>query len=116
MRRAERVVDVTVREPLQSPGEIGIVVLFSRMEAQVFEQEQLATLQLCRLLLRLASEAVVRPLHIGSDELLLFSTDYPHWQFDGMAALPEGLSPDLVRRILVQNPRETYTRLTEMVT
>jgi uncharacterized protein len=54
--------------------------------------------------------------HIGSDRLLLFSTDYPHWQFDGMAALPEGLSSDLVRRILVENPRETYTRLTELVT
>ncbi len=54
--------------------------------------------------------------HIGSDELLLFSTDYPHWQFDGMAALPEGLSPDLIRRILVENPRSTYTHITEMVT
>jgi uncharacterized protein len=26
---------------------------------------------------------------IGSDEVLMFSTDYPHWQFD---ALAEGLS------------------------
>ena len=53
--------------------------------------------------------------HMGSDRLLLFSTDYPHWQFDGTAALPEGLSPALTRRILIENPRETYTRLTELV-
>jgi len=53
--------------------------------------------------------------HMGSDELLLFSTDYPHWQFDGEAALPEGLSPDLVRKIMIDNPRATYARLTETV-
>jgi predicted TIM-barrel fold metal-dependent hydrolase len=46
-----------------------------------------------------------------SDELLLFSTDYPHWQFEGDAALPEGLSPDLVRKIMIDNPHATYTRL-----
>jgi predicted TIM-barrel fold metal-dependent hydrolase len=51
--------------------------------------------------------------HLESDRLLLFSSDYPHWQFDGDAALPQGLSPDLVQRILVDNPRETYPRLTE---
>ena len=53
--------------------------------------------------------------HMRSDELLLFSTDYPHWQFDGDAALPEGLSPDLIRKIMVDNPRATYARLTETV-
>ncbi len=30
--------------------------------------------------------------HIGSDRMLLFSTDYPHWQFDGDDVLPDGLS------------------------
>ena len=29
--------------------------------------------------------------HIGSDRVLLFSTDYPHWHFDGEDVLPEGL-------------------------
>jgi uncharacterized protein len=53
--------------------------------------------------------------HMGSDELLLFSTDYPHWQFDGEDALPDGLPDALVRKILIDNPRETYPRLMEMV-
>jgi predicted TIM-barrel fold metal-dependent hydrolase len=53
--------------------------------------------------------------HMQSDELLLFSTDYPHWQFDGEAVIPPGLSPDLVRKIMVDNPRATYARLLEPV-
>lgn len=51
--------------------------------------------------------------HMGSDELLLFSTDYPHWQFDGVEVLPEGLSQSLVRKIMIDNPRATYPRLME---
>jgi uncharacterized protein len=53
--------------------------------------------------------------HLGSESLLLFSTDYPHWQFDGDAVLPEGLPDRLVRKILLDNPRETYPRLLETV-
>jgi predicted TIM-barrel fold metal-dependent hydrolase len=49
--------------------------------------------------------------HMESDELLLFSTDYPHWQFDGDDVLPAGLSPAMVRRVMVDNPRATYVRL-----
>jgi uncharacterized protein len=49
--------------------------------------------------------------HMQSDELLLFSTDYPHWQFDGDEVLPEGISPDLVRKIMIDNPHATYPRL-----
>jgi uncharacterized protein len=52
---------------------------------------------------------------IGSDEILLFSTDYPHWHFDGEDCLPDGLSPDLVRKITVDNPLATYSRLKETV-
>ena len=64
-----------------------------------------------------SAEAFQRLLdHMGSDEMLLFSTDYPHWQFDGDAVLPEGLSRDLVRKIMIDNPRDTYSRLTETVT
>jgi uncharacterized protein len=53
--------------------------------------------------------------HMQSDDLLLFSTDYPHWQFDGMAALPDGLPSGLIRKITRDNPRETYARLLEPV-
>ena len=53
--------------------------------------------------------------HMQSDELLLFSTDYPHWQFDGDAILPPGLSPALVKKIMIDNPRDTYARLLEPV-
>ena len=51
--------------------------------------------------------------HLDSDELLLFSTDYPHWQFDGDAALPEGLPPEFLRKMMVDNPLATYGRLRE---
>ena len=46
--------------------------------------------------------------HMGSDELLLFSTDYPHWQFDGDALLPDVLPAQMLRKILIDNPRATY--------
>jgi predicted TIM-barrel fold metal-dependent hydrolase len=49
--------------------------------------------------------------HMDSDELLLFSTDYPHWQFDDDDVLPLGLPQDLVRKIMIDNPRATYPRL-----
>jgi predicted TIM-barrel fold metal-dependent hydrolase len=49
--------------------------------------------------------------HLKSDELLLFSTDYPHWQFDGDAALPNGLPDDLFRKIVSENALAIYTRL-----
>ena len=48
---------------------------------------------------------------IGSDQILLFSTDYPHWHFEGMDALPKPLTGELARKILVDNPLATYTRL-----
>jgi predicted TIM-barrel fold metal-dependent hydrolase len=46
---------------------------------------------------------------IGSDEMLMFSTDYPHWHFDSPEeALPAGLSPELRRKILSENARSFY--------
>ena len=49
--------------------------------------------------------------HIGSDEMLLFSTDYPHWQFDGLEAMPAGIDPALAKKIMAENPLRTYPRL-----
>ena len=49
--------------------------------------------------------------HVRSDELIVFSTDYPHWQFDGEDALPDGLSDAMLRKILIDNPLSTYPRL-----
>ncbi len=48
---------------------------------------------------------------IGSDEMLLFATDYPHWHFEGLDALPDGLPPGLLRKLLVENAMATYPRL-----
>jgi predicted TIM-barrel fold metal-dependent hydrolase len=56
--------------------------------------------------------ALARTLdHIGSDRMLLFSTDYPHWHFDGDDALPEGLPEPALRRLLADNALDTYPRL-----
>jgi hypothetical protein len=52
---------------------------------------------------------------IGSDEMLLFATDYPHWQFDGDAVLPPGLNPSLIRKMRHDNPLATYPRLKELI-
>jgi predicted TIM-barrel fold metal-dependent hydrolase len=48
---------------------------------------------------------------IGSDDMLLFSTDYPHWHFEATDAIPDGLPSDLVRKIMIDNPLATYSRL-----
>lgn len=52
---------------------------------------------------------------IGSDEMLLFATDYPHWQFDGDQALPDGIPEALARKMMVDNPLATYPRLRETI-
>jgi uncharacterized protein len=51
--------------------------------------------------------------HVESDDILLFSTDYPHWQFDADAALPSGLPAQLVDKILGTNPLATYPAITQ---
>jgi predicted TIM-barrel fold metal-dependent hydrolase len=53
--------------------------------------------------------------HIGSEDMLLFSTDYPHWQFEGQNVLPAGLSESHLRKIMIENPLATYPRLKETV-
>lgn len=57
-------------------------------------------------------DAVMKVIeHLGSDDMLLYSSDYPHWQFDGDQSVPPGLPAALRRKILVDNPRSTYPRL-----
>jgi len=52
---------------------------------------------------------------IGCDDLILFSTDYPHWQFDGTSAFPDGFPERLKQKVMVDNPLSTYARLHEPV-
>jgi len=49
--------------------------------------------------------------HLRSDDMLLFSSDFPHWQFDGDERMPNGIPEGLRRKILVENPLATYDRL-----
>jgi len=59
-----------------------------------------------------SADVIARAIdHLRSDEVLLYSTDYPHWQFDGDEALPPGLSDALRRKIMVDNPLATYPSL-----
>jgi len=46
---------------------------------------------------------------LESDEMLMFSTDYPHWQFNTPnEALPSELPGSLARKILHENARNFY--------
>lgn len=46
---------------------------------------------------------------LESEEMVMFSTDYPHWQFDTpQDALPSALPPGLARKILYENARAFY--------
>jgi predicted TIM-barrel fold metal-dependent hydrolase len=51
--------------------------------------------------------------HLGSDDILLYASDYPHWQFDGEDAIPPGVPEALRRKLMVDNPLATYPRLRE---
>jgi predicted TIM-barrel fold metal-dependent hydrolase len=48
---------------------------------------------------------------LGSDDLLMFSTDYPHWHFpqdEPQQAIPSGLSEGTRNKILRENARALY--------
>jgi hypothetical protein len=50
---------------------------------------------------------------LGSEEMLLFASDWPHWQWEGDAPpVPPGLP---VEKLLHDNPRATYPRLFQTV-
>jgi len=57
-------------------------------------------------------DIVARTLeHIGSDRMLLFSTDYPHWHFEDEDVLPNGVPEAMLQNLLIDNALETYSRL-----
>ncbi|HWE64837.1 MAG TPA: amidohydrolase family protein [Chloroflexota bacterium] len=46
---------------------------------------------------------------VGLDDMLLFATDYPHWDFDDpLRAFPVALPADVMRKIMGQNARALY--------
>ena len=49
--------------------------------------------------------------HLRSDAMLLYASDFPHWQFDGDETIPAGIPAGLHRKILVENPLATYDRV-----
>lgn len=48
---------------------------------------------------------------IACDDMIVYSSDYPHGHFDGDNGLPEGLSHELLRKIAIDNPRAAFPRL-----
>jgi hypothetical protein len=62
-------------------------------------------------------EAVVSRIveEIDCDDMFLFSSDYPHWQFEGDAITPPGLPASLLTKMRTDNPLTTYPRLRETV-
>ena len=51
---------------------------------------------------------------IGSDEVIMFSSDYPHYDGDmPNATLPGGLPDDIVRKILGENAANTYRNVAQ---
>jgi uncharacterized protein len=49
--------------------------------------------------------------HLGSDDVLLYASDYPHWQFDGDHPMPSGIPERLHQKIRSANALATYPRL-----
>ena len=48
----------------------------------------------------------LRWLH--ADEILVFGSDYPHWDWDNPDRVLRGVSPELRRRVFYDNARELY--------
>jgi uncharacterized protein len=57
-------------------------------------------------------DAVARLIdQLQSDDMLLFASDFPHWQFDGDAIMPAGIPQKLHGKIKRDNALATYPRL-----
>lgn len=51
---------------------------------------------------------------VGGAEMLLWASDYPHWQFDGVPCLPAGLSATEAALVARDNARAFYPRLAKV--
>lgn len=51
--------------------------------------------------------------HLAADRMLLFATDWPHWRFEGKAAIPAQIPARILPALLRDNALETYPRLKE---
>jgi predicted TIM-barrel fold metal-dependent hydrolase len=49
--------------------------------------------------------------HMQSDDMLLFSSDFPHWQFDGDDIMPAVIPDKLRDKIRRDNALATHSRL-----
>ena len=59
-----------------------------------------------------APGALARMLdQLGSDEMLLFASDYPHWHYEGNDCVPAGIPEGMLRKMMIDNPLATYPRL-----
>lgn len=58
------------------------------------------------------AEVVGRILdHLGSDDVLLYSSDFPHWQYEGNDPMPSEIPARLHDKIRIDNPLATFPRL-----
>jgi predicted TIM-barrel fold metal-dependent hydrolase len=48
---------------------------------------------------------------LGSEDMLLFASDYPHWQYDGDNPVPAGIPAGMLQKMMVENALATYPRL-----
>ena len=53
---------------------------------------------------------------LGSDAMLVYASDYPHWDFDDPFAALRRLPDDLKRRIYRENALATFPRLAGAIT
>ncbi|SDO57026.1 Predicted metal-dependent hydrolase, TIM-barrel fold [Paenibacillus sp. yr247] len=68
--------------------------------------------------IRLTTQPIEEPQHpdhlnqifemIGGDHMIMFSSDYPHWDFDNPKMVLQPIRKDLRNKILVENAMELY--------
>ena len=51
---------------------------------------------------------------LHADEILVYASDYPHWDWDNPKTVLPGISPELRRRVFAENAIELYSRRLQM--